>query len=348
MSEAKKISELTKASVIMSDDVLVGVQEGETKAIPANLLVKKGEAVENATSLNGYTADDFVLRSGTADNFTANNSEKLGGIDAGQYALKTDIYAGQNTNPFWWTPFPFILPFDELWNVYRDDKGRQIYMACEGQDLTIAEFPELYAIVGTKFNRITGDLNIDTPSDCFTLPDLRGRVLIGQSVWMWPNAEYAGRPFVNLPNRAGEYVTNNTFDGICINADIRESLPKDRNSIHANDACLGQMYRASARNVPLHRHLGGIKTTSGSGDARTDAFAYGYTEKDATLGGFSMVMDTTKDGSEERNRLGYTSDSIHVTNGSNFIANYNGDIVPISVIPPALTCKWLMRVVPVK
>ena len=54
------------------------------------------------------------------------------------------------------------------------------YGACDGQALSKELYPELYEVIGTRFN------TPNTASNMFCLPDLRGRFVVGQS----PNADY--------------------------------------------------------------------------------------------------------------------------------------------------------------
>lgn len=58
------------------------------------------------------------------------------------------------------------------------------YELCEGQQLKIADYPDLYKALGTSFNN-GYDCNgkrLSTTSGYFRLPDLRGRFLVGYNV----------------------------------------------------------------------------------------------------------------------------------------------------------------------
>lgn len=48
------------------------------------------------------------------------------------------------------------------------------YALCEGQQLAVADYPDLYAAIGNTFNKSAG-------SGFFNLPDLRGQFIVGQS-----------------------------------------------------------------------------------------------------------------------------------------------------------------------
>lgn len=58
------------------------------------------------------------------------------------------------------------------------------YELCEGQQLKIADYPELYAVLGVTYNH-GYDCNgkpVSTTSGYFRLPDLRGRFIVGYNV----------------------------------------------------------------------------------------------------------------------------------------------------------------------
>ena len=68
------------------------------------------------------------------------------------------------------------------------------WLACNGQQLPIAQFNALYAIVGSTYGQAT--------STQFYLPDLRGRAAMGQSA-VYPTGTTQGDNFVTLtPNQA--------------------------------------------------------------------------------------------------------------------------------------------------
>ena len=58
------------------------------------------------------------------------------------------------------------------------------YELCDGRELKITDYPELYAAIGTRFNR-SYDYNgkqYSTTAGYFRLPDLRGRFIVGYNV----------------------------------------------------------------------------------------------------------------------------------------------------------------------
>lgn len=57
------------------------------------------------------------------------------------------------------------------------------YELCEGQQLKISDYPELYAAIGNTYNagRDYNGMQYQTTSGYFRLPDLRGRFIVGYS-----------------------------------------------------------------------------------------------------------------------------------------------------------------------
>lgn len=76
------------------------------------------------------------------------------------------------------TPPP--LGIVQLWAGAKVPAG---YELCEGQQLKIADYPELYEVLGTTFNNAysaTGS-RYSTSSGYFRMPDLRGRFVVGHN-----------------------------------------------------------------------------------------------------------------------------------------------------------------------
>lgn len=73
------------------------------------------------------------------------------------------------------------------------------YLFCDGQLLVTEDYPDLYAIIGTVYNRLgSGDTDEEfpDPEGQFRLPDLRGRVAVGASLeqgYMDPRHDHSGR-----------------------------------------------------------------------------------------------------------------------------------------------------------
>lgn len=76
---------------------------------------------------------------------------------------------------------PPPLGIVQMWAGSKVPEG---YELCDGRELKITEYPDLYAAIGTTFNRAyssTGSI-YSTTSGYFRLPDLRGRFVVGYNV----------------------------------------------------------------------------------------------------------------------------------------------------------------------
>lgn len=76
---------------------------------------------------------------------------------------------------------PPPLGIVQMWAGSKVPEG---YELCDGRELKITEYPDLYAAIGTTFNRAyssTGSM-YSTTSGYFRLPDLRGRFVVGYNV----------------------------------------------------------------------------------------------------------------------------------------------------------------------
>lgn len=179
----KKVSELTLATEVGENDLLMIVQDGESKKIPASTFQLAGEAIATAETLNGYTDEDFV-KTGEA----AANSEKLGGIDADQYATKDYVDTRGGTvyaDPTWCCPKMWFSG-DTLPN-----NDSEHWHFCDGAALDPEAYPELFAVIGYEYTR-TSDGTKATSGD-FCLPDLNGRFVLGA------NLSGTRRTTINLP-----------------------------------------------------------------------------------------------------------------------------------------------------
>ena len=93
-------------------------------------------------------------------------------------ALKAEI-ASQQVEIAALTPPP--LGVVQIW---AGAKVPANYELCDGRELKISDYPDLYAALGTQFNR-SYDYNgkqYSTTSGYFRLPDLRGRFIVGYNV----------------------------------------------------------------------------------------------------------------------------------------------------------------------
>lgn len=104
------------------------------------------------------------------------------------------------------------------------------WMFCDGSTLNVADYPELYAVLGTQYN---SDPNLANSTTQFQLPDYRGMALVGKDGEGWPNQggsairfDQAG--FVNYGLMA------NTYDfrvGAWREAGVANETPFERNAV---------------------------------------------------------------------------------------------------------------------
>lgn len=73
-------------------------------------------------------------------------------------------------------PSPLGIP--DIWAGNTIPKG---YVLCDGQELRIIDYPELYAVLGTLYNNAYDyrGSRYSTQTGCFRVPDLRGRFIVG-------------------------------------------------------------------------------------------------------------------------------------------------------------------------
>jgi microcystin-dependent protein len=74
------------------------------------------------------------------------------------------------------------------------------YLACDGTIVTIADYPTLYATIGTSWGYGNND------GLTFHLPDLRGRMLRGQDQGAGRDPDAAGRTAANAGGNTGDTV----------------------------------------------------------------------------------------------------------------------------------------------
>lgn len=128
------------------------------------------------------------------------------------------------------TPSP--LGFVELWSGGADSVPAG-WALCDGRSLPQADYPALYAVLGTRYNTAPSQSGqpYTTPSGFFRLPDLRGRFIVGFSDTdndyniaqaggakkiiltedAMPIHQHAMQDIVNLPNGSGEITSGNVM-----------------------------------------------------------------------------------------------------------------------------------------
>lgn len=130
------------------------------------------------------------------------------------------------------TPNP--LGFVELWSGGADSVPEG-WALCDGRELSVADYPELYGVIGTTYNTAPSQSGerYATTSGKFRLPDLRGRFVAGYSdtdtdyrtavaggrksnvltEGQTPQHKHLTKDIVNLPNGNGEIVTGTVTVG---------------------------------------------------------------------------------------------------------------------------------------
>ena len=175
----KKVSQLTEANSVNDSDLLMIVQGGVSKKVTAGHFVKAGDTVQNATTLGdgNYTPSDFL-----GANDTAVNSQKLGGVNASEYARKNEINVDIN-DYLWCMPKPwyFNIEQDSGLTTKQQELAEALrsvgYVVCDGRRLDTTLYKDLYEIIGHTF-----DLPTDSDSSKFRIPNMRGRFPLGANM----------------------------------------------------------------------------------------------------------------------------------------------------------------------
>jgi microcystin-dependent protein len=115
------------------------------------------------------------------------------------------------------------------------------WLACNGQSLPISQYNTLYAIIGT----IYGGDGVQT----FNVPDLRGRVPIGQG-------QGPGLPYYGLGQNAGEdghvLIENEmpTHSHALMSSTVTAATPTPGVTVHLATASAGNLYAPAADAAP--------------------------------------------------------------------------------------------------
>ena len=169
-----KVSEMTEASSVGDNDLLMIVQEGASKKVKASKFVRAGEQVSDAQTLDGHTPDEFLSATGTAA-----DSQKLGGHPASDFAKTSDIPS--MADPTWCAM--------KIWHKNIEDPSatdavstnlRNLnYVVCDGRQLSVSAYQELFGIIGHSYTPASEVTYDDTK---FRIPDMRGRFPLGANV----------------------------------------------------------------------------------------------------------------------------------------------------------------------
>lgn len=159
-----KVSEMSTTDVVKDGDVLMIVQDGASKQIPASKFVQAGQTATNAEKLNGYTDEDFVKV-----NERASDTERVGGIPAENMATK-DYVDGKSAALNNWTWCCPQLWFDS--EVLPNNNDSVHYSFCDGRTLNKNQYHELFTIIGYQYSQVK-------EGDLFQIPDMMGRFALG-------------------------------------------------------------------------------------------------------------------------------------------------------------------------
>lgn len=167
-----KVSQMPLAESVGEGDVLMIVQNGQSKKIPAKKFLQTSEPISNALTLEGYRADDFVKKGETAT-----DSNALGGKNASEYATKDYVDRKNNSKMNWDWCCPRLW-FDHEHLPANDDypEGDDYHFAfCDGRWLLKDEYPELFDVIGYNYSQIKGGVT-------FQIPDMRGKFPFGAGI----------------------------------------------------------------------------------------------------------------------------------------------------------------------
>lgn len=167
-----KVSQMPLAESVGEGDVLMIVQNGQSKKIPAKNFQQTSEPISNAMTLEGYGADEFVKKGETAT-----DSDALGGKEASEYATKDYVDRKNNSKMNWDWCCPRLW-FDHEHLPANDDypEGDDYHFAfCDGRWLLKDEYPELFAVIGYNYSQIKGGVT-------FQIPDMRGKFPFGAGI----------------------------------------------------------------------------------------------------------------------------------------------------------------------
>lgn len=169
-----KVSNMTEASSVGDNDLLMIVQGGTSKKVKAGKFVRVGDQVSDAQTLDGHTPDEFL---GAEEQ--AVDSAKLGGHPATDYAKVSDIPS--MTDPTWCAM--------KIWHKNIEDPSatdavstnlRNLnYAVCDGRQLSVSAYPELFGIIGHSY---TPASEVSYDNTKFRIPDMRGRFPLGANV----------------------------------------------------------------------------------------------------------------------------------------------------------------------
>lgn len=200
-----KVSELTEASTVANEDLLMIVQGGANKKVSCSKFIKVGDSVSDSQALDGHPASDFMLTDETAA-----DSNKLGGYAASEYAKKSDIPS--LVDPTWcaWKPWFKNIERADVTDTVSQALLALNYVVCDGRFLSRELYNELFQVIDLTW---TSEADAQANPTKFRIPDLRGRFILGANT-TGPNSEGVS---------VGEIKTENLPAGIYNGADFDEN-----------------------------------------------------------------------------------------------------------------------------
>lgn len=170
----KKISELPKINELTKDDLFLLVQDKVSGSVDLSVLTEyiKGEV---ARQVFQACSENFLAKNGKAE-----DSAKLGGVDASRYALKSSATESGGASFEWAIPKMWLAEIPSDFDDMDDVPNMQGYMFCFGQTLRRELYPEMFSVIGLSYTR-DADGNIVDDGKTFNLPDFRGRAPFGSA-----------------------------------------------------------------------------------------------------------------------------------------------------------------------
>lgn len=310
-----KVSELNQVNVLKDDSLLMAVQDGESVKFQASLLQKANVSAANADAVGGIPAASIATKSpdGTL------NADALGGVSAQALLERIRILesklATRDDDPAWCRPIPWF----SMQYLPANDGS---WAFCDGRQLAIAEYRDLFAIIGNRFTRKeTGSL-IET-STYFNLPDLRGRMILG--------IHNRFKTTINLPrpingNYEGCYYS--TY-GKTINEQGQWMYPDEVGMVGGDPTCA----MSSVRQMPRHKHesVDGCKVGILSDNKldigrREDPCRPDFEYKETGPTGFNYTYRTEYPGNEKAE------------------SDDSGNVTAMLSISPYVAFAWVMRI----
>ena len=155
----------------------VSGRSGSTdKLASATTFQMQGDVTANSFTFDGQDASTKTFTTSIANSFIANKTEASGTLSTDEFLINrvtgdTGVYKVSRTNLFKAIP---TLPIGMI-SPYGGDTAPQDWVLCYGQEVTIAEYQNLFNVIGYNFK----DQSL-VAAGKFALPDLRGRFPLGK------------------------------------------------------------------------------------------------------------------------------------------------------------------------